>query len=77
MLKIRDNVDLDVLKSLGFKNKADLFWKPKRGEWSVIEVKIDSKTRIISISPMHDSFHTVEDTLFDLIISGLVEKIDY
>ena len=50
--------------------------KPKKGEWSVIEIKINPTTRIIDISGIGDLFHTKEDTLYDLIKAGLIEKVD-
>lgn len=76
MLKIKDNVDLNELYNFGFKNNCGMFWKPKKGEWSVVELRIDSETRIISTAPMHDQFHTIEDTLYDLIKADLVEKVE-
>lgn len=76
MLKIKDNVDLKELEKFGFKNKCGKIWKPKKGEWNVIEVEVDSETRIIDISGLPDSFHTKEDTLYDLIEAKLVEKVE-
>ena len=75
MLKIKDSVDLKVLESSGFINKCGMIWKPKKGTWEVIEVKVDPNTRIIDISCIGDLFHTKEDTLNDLIKADLVEKI--
>ena len=77
MLKIKDNVDLKELEKFGFKNKSGLIWKPKKGEWNVIEVKVDQETRVITTAPLHDMFHTVEDTLYDLIQAGIVEKVEH
>ena len=76
MLKIKDNVDLKVLESFGFKNKCGMIWKPKKGTWEVIEVKVDPITRIIDITGIGDLFHTKEDTLYDLIKADLVEKVE-
>ena len=76
MLKIKDNVDLKELEKFGFKNKCGLIWKPKKGEWSVMEVKVDPETRAIDINGLSDSFHTKEDTLYDLIEAKLVEKVE-
>ena len=75
MLKIKDNVNLKELEKFGFKNKCNMIWKPKKGEWNVIELKVDPKTRIIDISGFPDLFHTKEDTLYDLIEAKLVEKV--
>jgi len=74
MLKIKDNVDLKELKKLGFKYHKDLVYKPKYKEWSAVEVSVDPNTRIIKIAGVSDLYHTVEDTLYDLIQAGLVEK---
>lgn len=79
MLKIKDNVDLKELKKYGFIFKdalPNICWKPKKGTWEVIEVKIDLNTRLINIQGFGDMFHTKEDTLYDLIKDGLVEKIE-
>ena len=76
MLKIKDNVDLKELEKYGFKNKCGACWKPKKGTWEVMEIKIDLKTKIITMPGLSDMFHTREDTLYDLIKADLVEKID-
>ena len=76
MLKIKDNVDLKVLEKFGFKNKRGMIWKPKKGTWEVIELKVDPVTRIIDISGISDLFHTKEDTLYDLIKADLIEKLE-
>lgn len=75
MLKIKDNIDLKELEKYGFKYHKDLIYKPKYKEWSVIEVSVDPNTKIIKIAGIPDLFHTVEDTLFDLINADLVEKV--
>lgn len=75
MLKIKDNVDLKELEKYGFRYHQDLVYKPKKTEWSVIEVSVDIKTRLIKIAGIPDLFHTVENTLYDLINDGLVEKV--
>lgn len=41
MLKIKDDVDLKELERFGFKDLGSIFYKPKKGEWSVIEIKIN------------------------------------
>lgn len=75
MLKIKDNVDLKELEKFGFRYHKDLVYKSKKSEWSVVEVGIDPSTKIINIAAIPDLFHTVEDTLYDLITAGLVEKL--
>ena len=76
MLKIKDNVDLKELEKFGFKNKLNICYKPKKGTWEVIEIKVDRETKIISFPGLSDTFHTREDTLYDLIKADLVEKIE-
>lgn len=76
MLKIKDSVDLKELEKYGFKYHKDLVYKPKYKEWSVIEVSINPNTKIIKIAGVPDLFHTVEDTLYDLIKADLVEKVE-
>lgn len=75
MLKIKDNVDLKELEKYGFINKCGLIWKPKHNEWSVMEITI-LEDRSLKIAGIPDLFHTVEDTIYDLIKADLVEKID-
>lgn len=75
MLKIKDNVDLKELEKYGFKNKLNMCWKPKKGTWEVIEIKVNLETKIIEFPGLSDMFHTREDTLYDLIKADLVEKI--
>lgn len=76
MLKIKDNVKLEELKRFGFREVEDFFYKPKKGVWEVIEVKINKIDRIIDITGLGDLFNTKEDTLYDLIQAGLVEKVE-
>ena len=76
MLKIKDNVDLKELEKYDFKYLQDLIYKPKHNEWSVIEISIDPYTKIIKIAGITDLYHTVEDTLYDLIKDDLVEKVE-
>lgn len=76
MLKIKDNIDLKDLKKYGFKFKCGLIYKPKKGTWDVLEIKIDPITRIISFPGLSDLFNTRDDTLFDLIKAELVDKVD-
>ena len=81
MLKIKDNVDFKELENYGFKNiklgdGEKICYKPKKTEKDVIEIEINIKTKEIILSQLHDLFHTHEDTLYDLIQAGLVEKVD-
>lgn len=74
MLRLKKEVDLKKLKKYGFREMEDFFYKPKKGTWEVIEVKINKIDRAIDITGLGDLFHTKEDTLYDLITAGYVEK---
>ncbi len=76
MLKIKDFVDLKELEKFGFKIKGGMIWKPKKGTWEVIELRVDPNSRLIVSTGISDLFYTKEDTLFDLIKADLVEKVE-
>lgn len=76
MLKIKDNVDLKELEKFGFRNKFGIIYKPKKGTWEFVLIKVDPISRIIIFSGLRDLFHTKEDTLYDLIKADLVEKLE-
>ena len=60
MLKIKDNVDL---KALGFKEYSELWFKDY--------LQIDKETRRIYVTRIDSAVNL----LFDLITSGMVEKV--
>ena len=92
MLKIKDNVDLKELEKFGFKPKYDentgkikAYEKIKKEKeymgLSVTIERIKCKIRIFRrtdtewrINPYNEYFD--EDTLYDLIQAGLVEKVE-
>lgn len=76
MLRIKKEVDLKELNKYGFREIEDFFYKPKKGTWEVVEVKINKIDRIIDITGLGDLFNTKEDTLYDLITAGIVEKVE-
>lgn len=76
MLKIKNNIDLKELEKFGFKIKCGMIWKPKKGTWEVIELRVDPNSRLLVSTGISDLFYTKEDTLFDLIKADLVEKVD-
>ena len=81
MLKIKQDIDLKELKKYGFiertlKDGNKILYKPKKTEKDVIEIEVDLMTRELKLSQLHDLFHTHEDTLYDLIQAGLVEKVE-
>ena len=76
MLKIKDNVDLKELEKFGFKNRYRHFYKSKPTEREVIEIEVDLETRELKLRSFGDLYHTREDTLYDLMKSDLVEKVE-
>lgn len=76
MLKIKDIVDLRLLKKYNFNVTENRIWIGKNfnRDKAVIEIEVNVKTRKIKIAGIRDLFGTVEYTLFDLISDGLVEK---
>ena len=80
MLKIKDDVDLKELEKFGFRKVTlnsgeQILYKPKKTERDVIEIKVNTETKELIFAPLHDLFHTQEDTLYDLIHAGLVKKV--
>ena len=84
MLKIKDNIDLKELEKFGFKN--DKWWynnlytkvicEGRRGQQ--FEIIIDENRYIYGYSEGADGDGEVEyidDTLYDLIQAGYVEKV--
>ena len=80
MLKIKDDADLKELEKFGFIERTlgdsnKILYKPKKTERDVIEIEVNIETRELELSQVHDLFHTHEDTLYDLIQAGLIEKV--
>ena len=80
MLKIREDVDLNVLKKYGFKYIEDLltkkpyyFKKTYLGNDDRICYHIEVNTRKIIISRLDGD---LDDTLYDLIKADLVVKVE-
>lgn len=72
MLKIKDNIDLKELEKFGFYNDY--------GNWHkdcdiYIEYWINSQ-KIIEIFVNDESEVILDNTLYDLISAGLVEKVE-
>ena len=82
MLKIKDNVDLEELEKFGFEYEYEENMDGDYCEWC--ELFVDNQ-KIIGISTTYNyevqiyNFNQYQDiilnTLFDLIQSGLVEKV--
>lgn len=78
MLKIKDNIDLEVLKNYGFvfDNKNNKY-KKESEDWNEI-IGINAESRLIYIEYIGNTFSIVEDTtlndLYNLIKSNLVEE---
>lgn len=71
MLKIKDDVPLEKLKEFGFKEKPNNKYEKGRLFDQYMEIQED---RIIAIYTADDK-GIDEDTLYDLIQAGLVEKV--
>ena len=76
MLKIRDDVPLEKLKDFGFEHNE--FWKIftkkvylKNDDDNKNFYEVNEKTRIIELTRLDGD---LDNTLYDLITAGLVEK---
>lgn len=91
MLKIKDNVDLKQLEAFGFKLSHSNIYYFKEFEAECCdekmphEIMVYVKNRNIALEIMNNdyTYHTfddelggIENTLFDLIQAGLVEKVE-
>ena len=77
MLKIKDDVDLEELEKFGFKESyyEDSYRKKvylRNNDDDRVVYRIDKKTKIIRITRIDGE---LDDTLYDLIKAGLVEKV--
>ena len=76
MLKIKDNVDLKELEKYGFKRNSNfpdgwaMVKKYKKGRYYQEDIYVwnDRKIQVNAIE--------LNDTIYDLIKAGLVEKVD-
>lgn len=71
MLKIKDNIDLKELEKFGFRNEIGFLQKDAES----ITYYINKDTRFIEIWDYYDDEVVLDDTLYDLIQAGLVEKV--
>ena len=78
MLKIKDNVDLKELEKYGFtKPKYGCYEKLVKDNWNYkMYIYITKDTRKIQVNTYDDYDVDLDDTLYDLIQAGLVEKVD-
>jgi hypothetical protein len=89
MLKIKDNVDLKELEKFGFKKEEDhdiIYYLKENiydNNMEYADFKVEDHNRIIKMNlfkkdkmnyPLFDV--NQDDTIFDLIQSGLVEKVE-
>lgn len=79
MLKIKDNVDLKELEKYGFNEclyvNAIVYKKTIIRGIEIYNYIISSKDRIIHFNQM--SVHNeLDDTIYDLIQDGLIEKVE-
>ena len=79
MLKIKDNIDLKELEKFGFEEEeAQYFYYgfTEPNDQSEIRIYVEKDTKLISTG--FDPFvspYKIHDKLYDLIQSGLVEKV--
>ncbi len=81
MLKIRDDVELKQLEKFGFslmECDGDIYYtKQFEFDNSFRIYWISTKTRIIEIEySINNDFLLLDDTIYDLIQAGLVEKVE-
>lgn len=79
MLKIKDDVELEMLKDFGFEKEPMIYVKRiERGNEGFLKfqkyIYIDEKLRTISIQEGMFNVDKELDTLYDLIQAGMVEK---
>ena len=78
MLKIKSDVDLKELEKYGFVEMDNIKFYTKeviRNTYDGIDYYINIDTRIIEINS-NEKDEQLDDTLYDLIKDGLVEKVD-
>ena len=83
MLKIKDNVELKELEKFGFE-KVDISWGIYTHDWfeksdngGSIRISENEDKTIKFISCLQEDIPTeMQDTIFDLIQAGLVEKVE-
>lgn len=77
MLKIKDEVDLKELEKFGFLDRDDTTYVKKVYLHNDADDKnfyvIDKKSRIIDLARLDGE---LDDTLYDLIQAGLVQKVE-
>ena len=74
MLKIKEEVNLEELEKFGFEKVFD-FWRYFYTEYD--EIIIDETREIdIEFEIPHINLQEYNDKLYELIMAGLVEKVD-
>lgn len=86
MLKIKDKVDLKELEKYGFEYdvyensihsyKKEIIWHEEKVYYYYICVDENSSDYREIIIETHMQFSGLDDTLYDLIKDGLVEKVE-
>lgn len=80
MLKIKDDIDLEVLEKYGFRYDFGYYHKTicegRRGQYFEIEIYQDREICGYSYGADGDGETAfIDDTIYDLIKDGLVEKV--
>lgn len=79
MLKIKDNVDLKELKKYGFelvKGYNFDFYQKKSNENIELTYYVDIDFKNISVTTYDGDEIELDNTIYDLITDGLVEKVE-
>lgn len=78
MLKIKDNIDLKELEKFGFKGTSDTY-EFNNDDYDIGLVVFKETRKIIIYSAMYGGYENgkkVEPKLYDLIMAGMVEKVE-
>lgn len=75
MLKIKDNVDLDILLKYGYEKEYKEYRKCLGLNYDNDDIVIDIKTREIYLDSYEPSNKYLLEVIKDLIQAGLVEKV--
>lgn len=79
MLKIKDNVNLRELKEYGFEERSFYYSKILEFKYHKVKIEIEKDTRYLIIQNDYydnDFACYVPSILYNLIIAGLIEKVD-
>lgn len=76
MLKIKDSVDLKELEKYGFEEDIPFYEKEVGFEYLKIVYYVSKRNRQFQVATYDGYDIDLDDTLYDLIKDGLVEKVE-